>query len=385
MKDASSLYLQRLEGAMRKLQKIPLWGATPLFPWEKVSARLKESLLVESLQIQTKNSRFLEQNELLSGLGQDPTLLTLELTPLEGSAFWAMPKSEIEKLTSILLTQEGINKGFSHEEFNAGYALFLFLKVLHILNEENAFGPLTAQIAPTTEFPAEGAICLDLSIEINRQILWARLICSEMLNETFMHYFASEPHSPFSNQAAQDLLLPLSLEIGKTELSTTQWKKIKKGDLVLLDSCNFDPAQGKGSGILAIAGLPFFNVRLKDAEVKILEYAYHQEEMPMPHSHTPSPEESEGKEESDFTPDREGSAVEELLSKREIPLTLSVEVTKITLPLEKIIQLRPGNLLDLKTNPQLLVSLTVNGQPLARGELVKIGESLGVRILALQH
>ena len=387
MKEVSPIWIRRVEGAVSRLQEIPLWGYAPAFPWEKVSERLKEMFGAKSLQIRAKQTRFLSSEELFSNLGEDPTLVPLELTPLEGQAFWAMPKSEVEKLTMLFLTQEGTSKGFVSEPIRNGYVHFLFLKALHILNEEYAFGDLTTQVAPLSGFP-EGALCLDLSIKIGQETLWARVICSETLVEAFNRYFISEKSTLFSGQSAPDLPLPLNLTIGRTALSYASWQKIERGDLLLLDQCSFDPSQEKGSGLLTLNGTPLFDVRIKENEVKILEYAFYQEETPMTRNkeegeETLPPEKSE--EDRHLWSSEEGSPAEKLLSSHEIPLVLTVEVARMTLPLAKVVQLKPGNLLDLKVNPELTVSLTVNGKRVAKGELVKMGESIGVKILALHE
>ncbi len=64
-----------------------------------------------------------------------------------------------------------------------------------------------------------------------------------------------------------------------------------------------------------------------------------------------------------------------------IPLSIVVEVGRLQMSLQKLLELQPGNLLDLKVNPESGVDLVVNGRRIARGELLLIGDSLGVRIL----
>lgn len=105
----------------------------------------------------------------------------------------------------------------------------------------------------------------------------------------------------------------------------------------------------------------------------------------MPHKkHTEENEESPSEDRPLWsTPNGENEAVGKILSSSQIPLTLTVEVARLTLPLEKVMHLKPGNLLDLNIGPAPTVHLTVGGRPVARGELVKIGDSVGVKILGL--
>lgn len=48
---------------------------------------------------------------------------------------------------------------------------------------------------------------------------------------------------------------------------------------------------------------------------------------------------------------------------------------------DQLMGLSPGNFLELPVHPEQTVILSVNGQQIARGELVHLGEALGVRIL----
>lgn len=65
----------------------------------------------------------------------------------------------------------------------------------------------------------------------------------------------------------------------------------------------------------------------------------------------------------------------------EIPLNIVIEVGRIQMSLKKLLELEPGNLLELDIHPENGVDLVVNSKCIAKGELLKIGDVLGVRIL----
>jgi len=69
------------------------------------------------------------------------------------------------------------------------------------------------------------------------------------------------------------------------------------------------------------------------------------------------------------------------LSPENIPLTLIVEVGRIQMSVKKLLELSPGNVLELDIHPENGVDLVVNGNLVGKGELLKIGDALGVRIL----
>lgn len=71
------------------------------------------------------------------------------------------------------------------------------------------------------------------------------------------------------------------------------------------------------------------------------------------------------------------------LSVEEIPLNVVIEVGRIQLSVKKLLELQPGNMLDINIHPESGVDLVVNGKRIAHGELLKIGDSLGIRILEL--
>jgi flagellar motor switch protein FliN len=95
-----------------------------------------------------------------------------------------------------------------------------------------------------------------------------------------------------------------------------------------------------------------------------------------------NPEENLPNEEM-ITPPRE--ELSEAISPEEIPVDLNVEIGSVRMNLKKILELQPGNLVELGVKPEEGVFLTVNGKRFARAELLKVGEVLGVRILKLSR
>ncbi len=63
-----------------------------------------------------------------------------------------------------------------------------------------------------------------------------------------------------------------------------------------------------------------------------------------------------------------------------VPLEVSVELGRVELPLHVLARLKRGSVVDLKREASAEVEILANGVPFARGEVVTIGEQLGVRI-----
>ena len=68
----------------------------------------------------------------------------------------------------------------------------------------------------------------------------------------------------------------------------------------------------------------------------------------------------------------------------ELPLQVSVNLAELELSLKELTQLTPGSALTLPDNPGNLVSLRVRGKKIASGELLSLGDTIGVRILSIE-
>ena len=72
-----------------------------------------------------------------------------------------------------------------------------------------------------------------------------------------------------------------------------------------------------------------------------------------------------------------------LHSLSELPINLTVEIACFKISLDKLKKLQPGNFLELPVSLKDNVNLTVNGEKIGKGELIKLGEVLGVKVLEI--
>lgn len=86
-------------------------------------------------------------------------------------------------------------------------------------------------------------------------------------------------------------------------------------------------------------------------------------------------------EEEAVEPEEEKEEDNQTVALGEVPFSIIIEVGRIEMSLQKLMELQPGNLLDLNVRPENGVDLVVKGRRIAKGELLKVGETLGVRIL----
>lgn len=65
----------------------------------------------------------------------------------------------------------------------------------------------------------------------------------------------------------------------------------------------------------------------------------------------------------------------------DLPVTLTVELGRLSLSLAKVADLKAGDVLELLRNSREPVELTSGDRLVARGEIVQMDQDLGIRIL----
>jgi flagellar motor switch protein FliN/FliY len=383
-------WIRRVEEAIEEAKLIPLWGAVPAFPWDEFTHALSKALALPKLALKLEKAEWKKAESFLIGLGQKPHVSSLELTPLSDVAFIAISSEDLEKLTAACLTKAQEGRGFSHPDFQEGFFHFMLLEALSVSDQLKCFGDLSAKLGkPFSLHNEEGGFCYDIRIDLSGGPVRIRLICPSMFHQAFRAHFSIHKPSLTSSPLARGVQLPIHMEIGSSSLAWEKWQSVDIGDLVILDRCSFDPDLKKGSVTLALGKTPLFRCRLKEGNLKILDYALYNEENMSDDKEFEEEVPGEGEEGSPEEAIEEPVVEEveeapaEMLPLQEVPLTLTVEIGRLSLSLEKLMQMKPGNLLELGTPVDQDVHLTLQGKRVARGELVKIGDLLGVRVLEL--
>lgn len=389
-----------LREALIDAKQIPLHGFSPPFPWEEASSALSQFLEIPSLKISSRKSQFLPAGELTSGLGNHPIVITLELAPIVGQLFFVMGRGDVETLSSLLLTKSQMAKGFISSQLQEGFYYFLAQKSVHALNQSYSLRDLSLAMGVMKTIPEEEGFCIDVEISLFQHTFWARVICPLSFHHAFKQYFSTQPPLISPSSIAENIALSLSLIIGKTSLSLSQWKQVSIGDFLLLDQSSFDPKTQKGTAFLHLEHHPLFQIRLKGKKATVVDYAFYHEEIQTMSIDPPGPEKEPEEEPLSFEePIEQDPPTEEenhlwapksepphpsegaSIPVSEIPVTITVEVDRIAMTLDRLLQLSPGNVLELSTTPSQGVTLTIGGKRVAKGELIQIGELIGVKIL----
>ena len=81
-----------------------------------------------------------------------------------------------------------------------------------------------------------------------------------------------------------------------------------------------------------------------------------------------------------FVAELSGEGKQQLASVAEVPLSLEIRLGEVTVPLAELLELQAGCVLTLDRGLEEPVAVLAGGKVIAHGEIVAVGDQLGVRI-----
>lgn len=416
---------------MEKEREIPLFGYAPPFPWEEFAAILTQIFQFSGITFHTSLWEFRQKNQFYEGFGNHATALLIELSPLKGQLFFLISEEDLERLMNFLLTGNAEASTLIDTEYREGFIKFLSLEIFNTLTRMEYAQGIVPHLSEFSNLPDDACICQDVTFEISGNTFIGRLIVTEELRRSWKERFAKRS---LEQIIPANLEVTVHLEAGRVSLKKDEWEAVQLGDCLLLDSCTLENSCDRGRVLLTLNNRPIYRARVKDGNLKILETpfiqtveaALSQPNIPLQKQEAQLPDtfdEEFTDFDEDFTefdeieeeeahvappaqkPSRAPApealpeslddelAVEEpvqattdqsvasTVSLNDVPLNIVVEVGRIQISIQKFLELQPGNVLELDIHPENGVNLVTNGNVIAKGELLKIGDSLGVRIL----
>ncbi|MBL6080032.1 type III secretion system cytoplasmic ring protein SctQ [Belnapia sp. T18] len=158
------------------------------------------------------------------------------------------------------------------------------------------------------------------------------------------------------------LPVELALVVARLSLSVAELSALSAGDVVLIEAELTDGEGGLATVIRPVGHAGLLRGRLLGGRLEVNAWIDGRLNMP-----------------DDATP--RGLPPPSL---EDLPMTVECEVGRLTLPLSRLRELAPGQVLDLGFDATMRVSLRVNGQVIGTGELVRIAERTGVRVTELR-
>lgn len=393
------------------LDDTPLLGFLPPFSWEEFSKNLQELLQIEKLHIEPGNIQWRDQPELFQGLGDFPLALNFTIPGCEGTVSFVIPEQEIVLLIAYLLHQEELPITAQDRSFIEGFYRFIALETLFQIGKSELGKMITPLPSSSSELPSKPSLCIDFTIQLEEHNLTGRLFLSPEFRSSLKKLFKKNYFPSTETTIAQQATVILHLEVGKTIVSLQEWSTIRIGDFFILDSCSMIPGEKSGRILLTLNKKPIFRGKIREDGIKLLEIPQYQEVFSKMNAkkndedfakewkdeedqeenfdedfedESEFEEEFEEEEQLEESPQQSETAPvvsEKTLQKENIPLEIVAELGRVEITVQKLLSLEPGNLLDLNIRPENNVDLTVNGRLIGKGELIRLGETVGVRIL----
>lgn len=183
------------------------------------------------------------------------------------------------------------------------------------------------------------------------------LVCSVECDAAGVEWIAQRCSAlPATRAALDDVPLVIDLRIDRINLALADLEGAAQGDVILLDHPAVD-RDGEIALVLHICDSPRFRASIFNGRLSVLSATDYSMDTP-----------------DQLPPDSFDS----------VNLIVDVDIGRLTMPLRHLRELAVGQVLDLGFDATSNVSLRVNGQVVATGELVRIAERTGVRLLDLR-
>ncbi len=206
-----------------------------------------------------------------------------------------------------------------------------------------------------------------------------------------------------------DIPFPFSIEIGKTSLETKEFTQLAEQDIILIDN---DDLVAQNQVLLRSKTGISYQAKLENHHLTILgtmsqntDNATEDEKLDPIFEEDDDEEHSlEGSakldddDEKEETKDNNSAAktketaappskseAKKTLSLENLPIALRFEVGRQIIPLKELQTLKEGFVFETQHTIEKPVDILANGKKIAIGELVKINEHLGIRILSLSR
>ncbi len=178
------------------------------------------------------------------------------------------------------------------------------------------------------------------------------------------------------------LNFPVVVKVAAIQLSPAELMSLDPGDVVLLpkDSLTMD-----GTGNLSGTASLLFNSTHPlrgSVTLGVAEGVYQLTFEKFNETHPQEAQMDESQQENQPEPGDNLEVAGEMV--KDLSLTLVVELDRLNLTLEELTRLLPGQVLQLNRSPTEPVAFSVDGRIIGRGQLVKIKDDLGVKILTLK-
>ncbi|MGD2169802.1 MAG: FliM/FliN family flagellar motor switch protein [Chlamydiota bacterium] len=346
----TTLWNTQIQEKIQNIVEVPV--GIDAFSWNSFSKKFSEKFELEDFKIEPLKSYWLTPEEFESLSNSENFFIEIATQPVLENCYLFMDQEEISKIISWALFKKGEGSSFSSELLQEGFYRYMVLETLDIVEQDDLCQGLSFKIAQETTEIKEACLVIDLQITYLQQTCFAKVFLTKGFIDSWDNQIKSA--IDFTKlPVTESFSLNFKALIAETAISENILETITLGDVILLDKTYYDSKLHQGFVLLQLENTPLFQAKLKQDKIKIIGAAFSEEE---------PKDEALNEEEQD------------------LPLNLHVEIGSFKIPFKQLMTLEEGETIDLPHNIEQDIDLTLNGNYLGKGELVKVGEAFGVRI-----
>ena len=386
-------FLKKVEQAFLSENTVPLFKTFPNgFDWDLFSNSLSNSLNKDIIATVSNDVKWRKGQEITQGMDENCIFMSFSLAPNIGNVIWIMNEQDIDHITNKVFSEEQIE--ITSDVIKEGFYNYLCLESLFILEQLKFFSGISLKINQNIEVEEDVAFCMDININVMNKNFIGRLCIPPSFKEKWNDYYSSIENKSTKAPIYNDVDMFLNIEAGYTKLTKKEIGTLKEGDFVILDRIGINKKKKRSYVVLSLNGMALFHARMKQGKIKIIDYVEYEEEYKYMDINNQDNVEEEKEEEN--LPKEEFLQEEEIVVNKKLPqeiyssikdspINLVVEIAKLRMSMDKLVNLQPGNFLELNTSVEESVGLSVNGKKVGKAQLVYIGEHMGLRIIEMGH
>ncbi len=389
MKKTSSFWKNQISAVLDESTEIPMWGCAPPFPFDAFSKSLQEAWNLPSCDVKLLSAEWITPEKVEKEITGN-TIFKVDINPIGAPIYLSVTPDNQAVCIQALMNTKTSSANFSSREIQKGFFQFILLEAIGALSSVKKDLQFSLHEADT-KIISDNTYVMKVVVTSENFSFEATLLVSKGFQQKFKtNYNKKIP----LDTATKDKIVLCNLKVGCVTLQADQIAKLTIGDFVILDSASYHPKTKKGTMELCFQDTPLFHIKHKEESIKILDYATPFEETTMEKpNEKPAPEQKPMEEasveiETNTEETTESETIHEVeksapISAEKIPVTIKVEVAKLPMTLEKLSNLQIGNVIDTSIHIDHGVDLTVNGEVIGRGELLQLGDIIGVKITEL--
>lgn len=353
-------WIQSQQDFLNSLESTEGHNKFPRFPKVEAQNLLAKKFRLESSDIALNYKGKKSLDTISSEMGSTLLVQPMLMQPIDsGSFYYVTTEEDLQELMVAVFADNSLASYFYEKDKLLGFHYYFVAEMSRVLQNLQWIPSASWKLAGDAIFSLRSLAdsgevhVIDVTCRLGEKQFMFNLLLPEAMMVNLDKFF-DEIDIPFDvKRINQTLPLTVSIELGHCNISNEEWSAVVPGSFIVLDSCMFDPDTDDCSAIVTIKGNSFFGGRfenLNTGEFKITTYTNN----------------ISGSENNDSNPGIQ---------------RLAIEVARSSLTVQDFIKIMPGYTFNLGINPKQGVDLMMGGQKVGRGEVMSLGDVLGVRVI----